>query len=101
MLCPNTGRHPQVYEPCYCPCLSEVSVLHSILAFLLRDAVRKLVTLPFTMAPKVLHAEDAAIAREEAPELPYVDWKKSPGLRRLYMYATVIMVASATTGYDG
>lgn len=53
------------------------------------------------MAPKTLHAEDAQHAREEAPELPYVNWKKSPGLRRLYMYATVIMVASATTGYDG
>ena len=53
------------------------------------------------MAPKVRHAEDAAIAREEAPELPYVNWRKDPGLRKLYMFVAVLMVASATTGYDG
>lgn len=53
------------------------------------------------MAPKGLHAEEAAIAREEAPEIPYVDWKRDPGLRKLYLYAAVICVASATTGYDG
>lgn len=53
------------------------------------------------MAPGVRHADDAAIAREEAPELPYVNWRKDPGLRKLYMYAAVICVASATTGYDG
>ena len=50
------------------------------------------------MAPKVRHAEDAALAREEAPELPYVNWRKDAGLRKLYMYAAVICVASATTG---
>ena len=53
------------------------------------------------MAPGVSHAEDYAIAREEAPEIPYVNWRKDPGLRKLYLYAVVICIASATTGYDG
>ncbi|KPI42518.1 Lactose permease [Cyphellophora attinorum] len=45
-------------------------------------------------------ASNTALATAEAPEIPYVDWKKSPGLRKLYFYAAVICVASATTGYD-
>ena len=53
------------------------------------------------MAPKVRNGEDAAIAREEAPELPHVNGRKDPGLRKLYMYAAVICVASATTDNDG
>lgn len=53
------------------------------------------------MAPRAIHAEAAAIAREEAPEIPYVNWRKDPGLRKLYMLAAVVCVASATTGYDG
>jgi hypothetical protein len=75
--------------------------LYAILIPFLPQAEDVIVFPPIAMAPKTLHAESAAIAREEAPELPYVEWKKSPGLRRLYMYCVVIMVASATTGYDG
>ena len=41
------------------------------------------------------------MAQAEAPEIPYVDWKKDPALRKLYFYCSVICVASATTGYDG
>lgn len=41
------------------------------------------------------------IARAEAPELQRVDWKRDKGLRKLYFYAAIICVASATTGYDG
>jgi len=48
-------------------------------------------------------AHDAAIevAQREAPEFERVEWKKEPHLRKLYMWAVVLMVASATTGYDG
>lgn len=47
------------------------------------------------------HADDVAIAQAEAPELEPVVWHKDPGLRKLYFYAAIICVASATTGYDG
>ncbi|KAL8404255.1 hypothetical protein RB594_009206 [Gaeumannomyces avenae] len=40
-------------------------------------------------------------AQEEAPQLEKVQWTKDPGLRKLYFYAFVLCVASATTGYDG
>lgn len=59
------------------------------------------------MAPKVkmpkkaLKAEEVAIAQAEAPKLEYVNWRKDPGLRKLYFNAMIICVASATTGYDG
>ncbi|KAJ5355922.1 General substrate transporter [Penicillium concentricum] len=35
------------------------------------------------------------------PELEKVNWWQEPGLRRLYCWAAVLCVASATTGYDG
>ncbi|KAJ8125436.1 hypothetical protein O1611_g8202 [Lasiodiplodia mahajangana] len=38
---------------------------------------------------------------EEAPEFEKVSWYKDPGLRKLYFYAFVLCIASATTGYDG
>ncbi|KAK5094121.1 hypothetical protein LTR70_004307 [Exophiala xenobiotica] len=41
------------------------------------------------------------IARAEAPELERVNWRKDKGLRKLYFYAAIICIASATTGYDG
>lgn len=46
-------------------------------------------------------ADEVAIAQAEAPELEHVVWYKDPGLRKLYAYAAVICIASATTGYDG
>jgi hypothetical protein len=42
-----------------------------------------------------------AEAQAAAPELQKVDWKKSPNMRKLYFYAGVLCIASATTGYDG
>ena len=59
------------------------------------------------MAPNVkvkqapTKAHEVAVAQAEAPELEYVNWRKDPGLRKLYFYAMIICVASATTGYDG
>lgn len=47
------------------------------------------------------NTDEVAIAVAEAPEIPYVDWKKSPNMRKLYFYAAIICMASATTGYDG
>jgi hypothetical protein len=47
------------------------------------------------------HLQDVAIAQEEAPDFERVSWTKDPNLRKLYLWGTVLMVASATTGYDG
>lgn len=47
------------------------------------------------------NADKTAHAQEEAPQFEKVDWKRDPGLRKLYFYAAVLCVASATTGYDG
>lgn len=41
------------------------------------------------------------IAQAEAPELERVSWHRDKGLRKLYFYAAIICIASATTGYDG
>lgn len=57
------------------------------------------------MAPKIkavaTRQTEVAIAQAEAPELERVNWRTDPGLRKLYFYAAIICVASATTGYDG
>ncbi|KAK2768661.1 hypothetical protein FQN54_000517 [Arachnomyces sp. PD_36] len=45
--------------------------------------------------------EEAKIAQQEAPQFERVSWMSNPGLRKLYFYAGIICVASATTGYDG
>jgi hypothetical protein len=46
--------------------------------------------------------EISAIAAQEAPQFEHVVWYKDPGLRRLYLVSCFgLMVASATTGYDG
>jgi hypothetical protein len=50
-------------------------------------------------APTKTH--EVVVAQAEAPELAYVNWRTDPGLRKLYFYAAIICVASATTGYDG
>jgi hypothetical protein len=44
---------------------------------------------------------DLEIAQAEAPHLARVHWRSDPGLRKLYFYAFIICIASATTGYDG
>ncbi|KAH9998884.1 general substrate transporter [Xylariaceae sp. FL0662B] len=50
---------------------------------------------------KVPRKGEAVHAQEEAPAFEKVDWKRDPGLRKLYFYAFVLCIASATTGYDG
>lgn len=40
-------------------------------------------------------------AAEEAPDFEKVSWYRDPGLRKLYFYAFILCIASATTGYDG
>ncbi|OIW34702.1 general substrate transporter [Coniochaeta ligniaria NRRL 30616] len=52
----------------------------------------------FTKKPRI---EATIQAQEEAPAFEKVDWKRDPGLRKLYFYAIVLCMASATTGYDG
>lgn len=44
---------------------------------------------------------EVEIAQAEAPRFEHVEWTKEPHLRKLYALACVLMVASATTGYDG
>jgi MFS family permease len=41
------------------------------------------------------------IAQAEAPHFEKVSWTKEPHLRKLYFLTIILMVASATTGYDG
>ncbi len=45
--------------------------------------------------------EANTIVLEDAPQFQRVQWTKEPGLRKLYFYAFILCVASATTGYDG
>ena len=44
---------------------------------------------------------EVQIAQSEAPQLERVHWMRDAGLRRLYFWAGIICMASATTGYDG
>lgn len=44
---------------------------------------------------------EVEVAQAEAPRFEKVYWTKEPHLRKLYAMALVLMVASATTGYDG
>lgn len=46
-------------------------------------------------------AEALAHAQEEAPEFERVKWTSDPGLRALYWHCFVLLVSSASTGYDG
>lgn len=49
----------------------------------------------------VAQAVDLQQIQDETPQLERVDWRKDPGLRKLYFYAFILCIASATTGYDG
>lgn len=53
------------------------------------------------MAPQTEAMKHVAEVQAAAPELQKVDWRKSPAMRKLYFYAAVLCIASATTGYDG
>ncbi|KAK4192773.1 general substrate transporter [Podospora australis] len=50
---------------------------------------------------KTPNSEARAVAVEEAPQFEKVNWRRDPGLRKLYFFAIILCVASATTGYDG
>lgn len=41
------------------------------------------------------------IARAEAPKFERVKWTQEPHLRKLYFMSVFLLIASATTGYDG
>ena len=44
---------------------------------------------------------EGEIARAEAPRFDKVNWVKEPHLRKLYFMSIFLLIASATTGYDG
>lgn len=46
-------------------------------------------------------ASNVQVAQAEAPDFEKVNWRREPHLRKLYAMGVVLMVASATTGYDG
>ena len=47
------------------------------------------------------HGEyEESMASWEIPQFEYVNWMKEPHLRKLYGWACVLMIASATTGFD-
>jgi hypothetical protein len=56
--------------------------------------------MPLAVGASTLKSELKA-AQDEKPELEKVNWWQEPGLRRLYCWAAVLCIASATTGYDG
>lgn len=45
--------------------------------------------------------DNIEIARAEAPRFERVSWTKEPHLRKLYIMTMFLLIASATTGYDG
>lgn len=45
--------------------------------------------------------EETEHVQQDGPEFARVEWTKEPHLRKLYAWACVLMIASATTGYDG
>lgn len=55
------------------------------------------------MAPKVVRDSVSAEFEEvmEEPRFQRVYWTREPHLRKLYLLSIILMVASATTGYDG
>ncbi|KAK4569730.1 hypothetical protein LTR86_002698 [Recurvomyces mirabilis] len=50
---------------------------------------------------KAPHQEEREEALAAAPEIPRVIWHKSPNMRKLYFYAMILCINSATTGFDG
>lgn len=45
--------------------------------------------------------DNVAVAQAEAPRFEKVTWYKEPHLRKLYFLSIFLLIASATTGYDG
>ncbi|KAK8070278.1 general substrate transporter [Apiospora phragmitis] len=46
-------------------------------------------------------SQKLVMAQEEAPDFERVHWMREPHLRKLYACCFILMLASATTGYDG
>lgn len=57
-----------------------------------------MVGIAMASAPK---RENVDLAQAEAPRFEKVTWYKEPHLRKLYFLSIFLMIASATTGYDG
>lgn len=55
------------------------------------------------MAPNISAPKTDVVAEAQAaaPQFEKVNWKASKNMRKLYFYAAVLCIASATTGYDG
>ena len=53
------------------------------------------------IASKSAAGNAAENARAEAPRFEKVNWVKEPHLRKLYIMSIFLLIASATTGYDG
>lgn len=53
------------------------------------------------IVPNPVKGDAVAIALADAPSLERVSWTRDAGLRKLYFWAFIICIASATTGYDG
>jgi hypothetical protein len=52
--------------------------------------------------PKSKRTVDAeAVAANESATVPHVVWYKDAGLRKLYGLTVIIIISSATNGYDG
>ena len=52
--------------------------------------------------PAAAAEERRDAANHQSPELEKVDWRTDPALRKLYIFSFFgLMIASATTGYDG
>ena len=52
--------------------------------------------------PAAAAEERRDVANNQSPELEKVNWRTDPALRRLYILSFFgLMIASATTGYDG
>jgi hypothetical protein len=45
--------------------------------------------------------QEAQAARDDAPQFEKISWRKEPNMRKLYFWAAILCVASATTGFDG
>lgn len=52
-------------------------------------------------APVNADRSSVEVARAEAPRFAKVTWYKEPHLRNLYCLIIFLLIASATTGYDG
>ncbi len=104
-MCFIKGR---LFSSCYCSDSWFVSLLHPwyrkdpppILSFQLVPPLGFQQS-AMGLFSRAAHNEASGFAQDDAPSFRRVQWTKEPGLRKLYFYAFILCVASATTGYDG